>query len=137
MSYQYNYSVKNESESSEFVFKTYIKLLGDFQIPNYSISVIPSIVVTKPDGTTIEHPTGLTNTTDIPSPDLFNTLKFFKVAVYRKFNQETENKIITSQLEKFGFVIDDLNLDISTNFLDESAINKIVTDLAPDNELRL
>ena len=138
MSYQYNYSYENESKSAEFQLKTYIKKLDDFIIPNYSISVIPSILVHKPDGGTIEHTTGLADTTYTPLPDLFHALTFFKVTVYRKFSQEVEtNKSIVAQLEKYGFNAENLSLDIPVNFLDESAINKIVADLIPENELRL
>jgi len=138
MSYQYNYTYKSESELSEFQLKTYIKRLDDFLIPTYSIAVIPSVLAYKSDGKTMEYSTALTDTTYTPLPDLFNALKFFKIAVYRKFSQEVEkNKDMVSQLERFGFVVDEIGLDISANFLDESAINKIVSDLVPENELNL
>jgi hypothetical protein len=138
MSYQYNYSYKSESGLSEFQLKTYIKRLDDFLIPTYSIAVIPSVLIYKPDGKTIEYSTVLTDTTYTPLPDLFTALKFFKIAVYRKFSQGIEkNKDLVNQLERFGFIADELGLDISTNFLDESAINKIVSDLVPKNELNL
>lgn len=133
MSYQYNYSYQNESQSAEFQLKLYIKVLTEFVVPNYSISVIPSIAVQKPDGSIILHSTNLTDTTFTPLPYLFDALRFFKTKVYQKFIQECEDKTIAAKLEKFGFNVDDLGIDISINFLDESAINKIVADLAPES----
>ncbi|HEY9702569.1 MAG TPA: hypothetical protein V6C58_08995 [Allocoleopsis sp.] len=134
MSYQYNYSCQNESQSAEFRLSLYIKVLTDFIIPNYSISVIPSIVEQKPNGSAITYSLNLTDTTFTPLPNLFDALRFFRTKVYQKFIQECENKILTSKLEKFGFNVDDLGIDISTNFLDESAINKIVADLVPESD---
>lgn len=132
MSYQYNYSCPNEAKTTEFRLSLYVKVLTDFIIPNYSISVVPSIVVQKPDGSTIAHSLNLTDTTFTPLPNLFDALRFFRTKVYQKFIQECENKAVISKLEKFGFNVDDLGIDISTNFLDESAINKIVADLIPE-----
>ena len=134
MSYQYNYSCQNESKSARFQLTMYIMTLNDFIVPNYSISVRPSIIVTKPDDTTIEHPTGLTDTTFTPLPHLFDALKFFKVKVLQKFIQESGEKRVSSQLERFGFNAENLEIDISANFLDESAINKIIADLVPESD---
>ena len=129
MSYQYNYVVGNESKSAEFRLSLYIKKLKDFLIPNYSISVIPSIVVKKPDGNTIIHSTGLTDTTYLPLPDLRNALLFFKSKTYQKYTEEVSNISVAKKIERFDFRVDELGLDISANFLTEQDINKIIADL--------
>ena len=129
MSYQYNYVVENESQSAEFRLSLYVKKLKDFLIPNYSISVIPSIVVKKPDGNTIIHSTGLTDTIYLPLPDLRNALLFFKSKTYQKYTEEVSNISVAKKIERFDFRVDELGLDISANFLTEQDINKIIADL--------
>ena len=129
MSFRYTFEFKNSEGSCTFAYNTFIAVITDFEQPCYSICVKPELKTTRYDGHPIYHTTGLSETSFTPLTNLKQALEFFRVKVYQKFTQETQYLPIKKKLEKFGFDISELELDIHSNFLSNDVVREILGEV--------
>lgn len=128
MAFKHTFQFKSD-EGCIFRYTVFISIITDFQQPHYSIYVKSEIQTRKYDGLPIYHVTGLSETVFAPLIDLKQALEFFRIKVYQKFAEESKQRSIYKKLEKFGFDLTELELDIHSNFLTDNDINNILKEV--------